>query len=133
VKFTETEWSVPRAAAAAILRDVLDAATRHAVNLPMELRFGAADDTLLSPSYGRDTAYLSAHIYRGMTVEPFFDEVEAIGRHYDGRPHWGKRHGMTADELASNYPEWGVFQRLRNRLDPDRRFANVHLDRALGR
>ena len=133
VRFTETEWAVPRAAAAAILRDVLAAATRHAVNLPMELRFGAADDTLLSPAHGRDTAYLSAHIFRGMTVEPFFDEVQAIARHHDGRPHWGKRHGLTAGELAAHYPGWDAFAAIRDRLDPDRRFSNVHLDRALGR
>jgi L-gulonolactone oxidase len=133
VRFTETEWSVPREAAGAILRDVLAAGTRHAVNIPLELRFGAADDTLLSPAHGRDTAYLSAHIYRGMTVEPFFDEVQAIAAHHDGRPHWGKRHGLTAAELATQYAGWDAFQALRDVLDPGRLFANVHLDRALGR
>ena len=133
VRFTETEWSVPREAASAILRDVLAAATRHAVNIPLELRFGAADDALLSPAHGRATAYLSAHIFKGMTVEPFFDEVQAIGAHHDGRPHWGKRHGLTAAELARHYPGWDAFAALRDALDPERVFANIHLDRALGR
>ena len=132
VRFTETEWSVPREAAGAILRDVLAAATRHAVSIPLELRFGAADDTLLSPAHGRATAYLSAHVYKGMTVEPFFDEVEAIAAHHDGRPHWGKRHGLTAAELARHYPGWDAFAALRDVLDPERVFANIHLDRALG-
>jgi hypothetical protein len=30
------------------------------------------------------------------------------------------------------YPEWDVFGALRDRLDPERRFANAHLDRVLG-
>ena len=133
VRFTETEWAVPHAVAAPVLREVLAAATRHAVNFPLELRFGAADDALLSPSNGRATAYLSAHVFRGMPVESFFDEVQAIARGHDGRPHWGKCHGLTAPELAPLYTEWDAFRALRDRLDPERRFANVHLDRALGR
>ena len=132
VRFTETEWAVPKAAAAQAVRDVLAVATRHAVNFPLELRFGAADDTLLSPSYGRETAYISAHVFRGMPVEPFFDEVQAVALHHDGRPHWGKRHGLTADDLRARYPGWEAFAALRDRVDPDRRFANVHLERVLG-
>jgi L-gulonolactone oxidase len=132
VRFTETEWAVPKAAAADAVRDVLAAAERHAVNFPLELRFGAADDTALSPSHGRETAYISAHVFRGMVVEPFFDEVQAIGLHHDGRPHWGKRHGLTADDLRRRYPAWDGFAALRDRLDPGRRFANAHLDRVLG-
>jgi L-gulonolactone oxidase len=132
VRFTETEWALPRDAAAQALRDVLCAAARHAVNLPMELRFGAADDTLLAPANGRQTAYLSAHVYRGLPVDPFFDEVQTIALAHDGRPHWGKRHGLTASELAGRYPGWEAFAALRDRLDPGRRFANAHTDRVLG-
>ncbi len=132
VRFTEMEWAVPAAAAGQALTDVLTAASRHAVNFPLELRFGAADDTLLSPSYGRPTAYLSAHVFRGMTVEPFFDEVQAIALHHDGRPHWGKRHGLAAEDLRARYPGWDAFAALRDRLDPGRRFANIHTERVLG-
>jgi L-gulono-1,4-lactone dehydrogenase len=132
VRFTETEWAVPKAAAAQAVRAVLAAATRHAVNFPLELRFGAADDTLLSPSYGRETAYISAHVFRGMPVDPFFDEVQAVALHHDGRPHWGKRHGLAAEDLRARYPRWAAFAALRDRVDPGRRFANVHLERVLG-
>ena len=132
VRFTETEWAVPKAAAAQAVRDVLAVATRHAVNFPLELRFGAADDALLSPSHGRETAYISAHVFRGMAAEPFFGEVQRIALHHDGRPHWGKRHGLTAEDLQSRCPGWDAFAALRDRLDPDRRFANAHLDRVLG-
>jgi L-gulono-1,4-lactone dehydrogenase len=132
VRFTETEWAVPKAAAAQAVKDILATATRHAVNFPLELRFGAADDTTLSPSYGRETAYISAHVFRGMAVEPFFGEVQRIALAHDGRPHWGKRHDLTADDLRHRFPAWEAFAALRDRLDPGRRFANAHLDRVLG-
>jgi L-gulonolactone oxidase len=53
-------------------------------------------------------------------------------RGYDGRPHWGKLHSRTADDLAPAYPRWEEFQQLRERLDPDRLFRNDHLERVLG-
>ena len=41
-------------------------------------------------------------------------------------------HFQTADSLAPRYPEWDAFQRVRDTLDPDRRFTNPYLDRVLG-
>jgi FAD/FMN-containing dehydrogenase len=51
---------------------------------------------------------------------------------YGGRPHWGKRHFQTAETLAPRYPRWNEFQALRDRLDPERRFANEYTERVLG-
>jgi L-gulono-1,4-lactone dehydrogenase len=51
----------------------------------------------------------------------------------DGRPHWGKLHTRTAAQLAASYPEFDAFVALRDRLDPEGRFTNAHLDRILGR
>ena len=103
------------------------------MNFPLELRFGAADDALLSPSHGRETAYISAHVFRGMAAEPFFGEVQRIALHHDGRPHWGKRHASHGRRAASSAtPGWDAFTALRDRLDPERRFANAYLDRVLG-
>jgi L-gulono-1,4-lactone dehydrogenase len=132
VKFVETEWAIPRAAAREVAEAVLAAGARHAVNFPIELRFAAADDALLSPAHGRPTAFVAAHVYRGMPHERFFDEVQAIAVSSDGRPHWGKRHALTAAELAPRYPGWTAFHAVRARLDPDGRFANPHLERVLG-
>ena len=53
-------------------------------------------------------------------------------RAYDGRPHWGKLHSRTAADLAPAYPRFDDFRSLRDRLDPDRVFANDYLDRVLG-
>ena len=132
VRFVETELGFPRRVARDVLAEVLDAARRHPVNFPIEVRFVAADEALLSPSSGRDTVYLAAHVYRGMAWEPFFRAVHAIGERHAARPHWGKRHFHTAATLSERYPGWERFQAVRGRLDPDGRFANAYVRRTLG-
>jgi L-gulonolactone oxidase len=41
-------------------------------------------------------------------------------------------HSLTAASLAERYPQWERFTAVRDRVDPDRRFANAYLDRVLG-
>jgi L-gulono-1,4-lactone dehydrogenase len=134
VRFTEMEYAIPRAHAAEALERVLALVERRRleVGFPIELRIVAGDDALLSTAYGRDTAYIAVHQYRGMEFEAYFRAVEAIMDEYGGRPHWGKRHYQSAATLAPRYPEWGRFQEVRRRLDPDGRFENEYIRRVLG-
>ena len=134
VRFTEMEYAIPRAHAAEAIRAVRRAIEVHrfAVSFPIEVRFVAGDDALLSPAHQRDTCYIAVHVYDGMEFEPYFRAVEEIMDAFDGRPHWGKRHFQTAATLAPRYPEWDRFQTVRARLDPSRRFANPEIDRVLG-
>jgi L-gulonolactone oxidase len=60
-------------------------------------------------------------------TKPYFDACEAIFKRYEGRPHSGKRHSRTSRDLAMGYPEFGRFQELRRRLDPQGKFLNAHL------
>ncbi len=53
-------------------------------------------------------------------------------RAHDGRPHWGKVHTRAAADLAPAYPRFADFLAMRDRLDPDRVFANPHLECLLG-
>src|SRR5262249_2360958 len=75
---------------------------------------------------------IAVHMYEGMPWEPYFRAVEEIMNGYAGRPHWGKRHFQTAETLASRYPKWEEFQRVRDQLDPDRLFANDYTQPVLG-
>jgi L-gulono-1,4-lactone dehydrogenase len=135
VRFLEMEYAVPRAALPDALDGLRAAAARHArdVTFPVEVRVAGADDIPLSTASGRDSAYLAVHVYRGRPHEAYFAAVESVMTALDGRPHWGKLHTRTAAQLASSYPEFGAFLALRDRLDPEGRFANAHLDRILGR
>ena len=128
------EYAVPRAAGPEALRRVLDMIERRgfAVPFPIEFRVVAPDDAHLSTAYGRDTAYIAVHMFRGMAWEPYFRAVEAIMDDYEGRPHWGKRHFQSAATLAPRYPEWDRFQAERARVDPEGVFENDYAKRVLG-
>jgi L-gulonolactone oxidase len=132
VRFTEMELAFPRAAAAEVIPQIKVALERHPVVFPMEVRFVAADDALLSPSAGRDSVYVAVHNAVGMPWELPFRAVHAIGEAHGARPHWGKRHFHTAETLRPRYPGWDRFAAVRAELDPDGRFANDHIRRVLG-
>ena len=132
VRFEEMEYALPRARAAEAVRACREILARHPVSFPIELRFSAGDDALLSPAHGRETAYVAVHVFEGMAFEAPFREVEALLRGWDGRPHWGKRSFLGAEELAPRYPRWRDFAALRERLDPDGRFVNPWIARTLG-
>jgi L-gulonolactone oxidase len=134
VHFTEMEYAIPREAGAEAVRRVFELIERRRLPIlfPIEVRFGAPDDALLSPGAGRDSCYIAVHQYRGMEFETYFRAVEAIMREYGGRPHWGKRHYRSAADLAALYPDWDRFLAVRDRLDPGRVFANDYVDRVLG-
>jgi L-gulono-1,4-lactone dehydrogenase len=134
VRFTEMEYGVPREHGPEAVRRTIEwiRANRYPVFFPIEMRVAAGDDALLSPSHGRDTAYIAVHQYRGMEWRPYFEAVEAIMGEYGGRPHWGKRHFQTAETLAPLYPGWSKFAAARDELDPDRIFANEYARRVLG-
>jgi FAD/FMN-containing dehydrogenase len=134
VRFTEMEYGIPREHAAEAVRRVLELAARPELNVlwPIEVRFVAPDDVMLSASHERPTCYIAVHQDRRLDWETYFRGVEAIADDYGGRPHWGKRHFQTAETLAPRYPRWNEFQRLRAKLDPDGRFSNAYTDRILG-
>jgi L-gulono-1,4-lactone dehydrogenase len=132
VRFEEMEYALPRARAAEAVRACREILARHPVSFPIELRFSAGDDALLSPAHGRETAYVAVHVFEGMEYETPFREVEALLRRWDGRPHWGKRSFLGAEELAPRYPRWRDFAAVRERLDPGGRFVNPWIARTLG-
>jgi L-gulonolactone oxidase len=134
VRFTEMEYAIPRANGAEAIRAIRAGlmARRLPINFPIEVRFVAGDDALLSPAYGRDTCYIAVHAFDQMEFEPYFRMVEEIMDGYGGRPHWGKRHFQTFESLAPRYPEWERFQQVRARMDPEGLFTNAEIERVLG-
>ena len=134
VRFEEMEYGLPRAAlpeALAALRRVIDALP-FKVLFPVEVRFTAPDDIWLSHGYRRESAYIAIHQYVGMPAEPYFRAFEMVAEELGGRPHWGKLHYRDAASLRPAYPRFADFLAVRDRLDPDRVFANAYTERVLG-
>lgn len=134
VRFYEMEHAIPRSALVPAMRDITSMIEKkgYLLNFPVEVRFTSGDDVPLSTAFGRESAYIAVHVFKGMDYEPYFRDVESILRTYEARPHWGKIHHREADELSGLYPRWADFMDARNRLDPQRTFANGYTDRVFG-
>jgi L-gulonolactone oxidase len=135
VRFSEMEYAIPRQHARDAIEGVrkLIEANDFKINFPIEVRFVAPDDILLSPAHARETCYIAVHLYQRMDYQPYFRAVEELMMSFDGRPHWGKLHFRDAGSLRPAYPRWDDFIAVRNELDPDGRFANDYLDGVLGK
>src|SRR6202046_2827491 len=134
VRFVETEYAIPREAIREALSRVRRLTETYAydVTFPLEIRFAAADDIPLSTAYGRDSAYIAAHVYLCRPYQAYFEAFEAVMNDYGGRPHWGKMHNLTASRLRSRYPLFDQFLAVRDKADPAGIFRNHYLDRVLG-
>jgi L-gulono-1,4-lactone dehydrogenase len=134
VVFREMEYAVPREVGLDVLRECRRALDRSElrISFPLELRVAPADDIPLSTASGRDSFYLAFHTHHAAEHRDYFALMEPILRAHDGRPHWGKVHTRTAEDLAPAYPRFGEFLAMRDRLDPQRVFANDYLRRVLG-
>ena len=135
IKFYEMEYAIPREACEEALNRVrrMVKDSGFFLNFPVEVRFTAPDEIPLSTASNRESAYIAVHIYKGMNYVPYFREVESIMNSYQGRPHWGKLHFQDAKSLAPRYPQWDVFQNVRNLVDPNRTFANRYTETVLGK
>ncbi|GAA1373112.1 D-arabinono-1,4-lactone oxidase [Streptomyces beijiangensis] len=134
VRFVEMEYALEREAAMGALREVKAMVERSPlrVSFPVEVRTAPADDIALSTASGRESAYIAVHLYKGTPYQSYFTAVERIMTAHGGRPHWGKVHTRDAAYLAGVYPRFGEFTAVRDRLDPERVFANDYLRRVLG-
>ncbi len=129
VKFNEMEYAVPEEHMEAVIRELDDMLQKQniAVHFPVECRYVKGDSIWLSPSYERDSAYIGIHMYKGMELHHYFDAAEEIFLHYNGRPHWGKMHSLTYDQLKQQYPKMDAFLAIRSELDPFGLFLNGYL------
>jgi L-gulonolactone oxidase len=134
VRFMEMEYAVPREALVETLRELkaMVERSRLRISFPVEVRTAPADDIALSTASGRESAYIAVHMYKGTPYQAYFAAAERIFTAHEGRPHWGKLHTRDAEYFAEAYPRFGEFTAVRDRLDPDRMFANAYLRRVLG-
>jgi len=134
IRFEEMEYEVPRAAGLPTLIEAITYIRRRKlpVAFPFEFRLAAGDDIWMSPFNAGPAASISFHQYAKMPWRDLFTEMEAVLRSSGGRPHWAKRHTMTADDVARLYPRTGDFLRVRETVDPGQKFVNDDLARLFG-
>ena len=97
------------------------------VEWPIEYRTVAADDVWLSPARERPTVTISIHEAVEKDETSYYQDAERIFRSYGGRPHWGKVHYLTGDQLAADYDHWTQWWHVREDVDPTGVLLNGHL------
>ncbi|PZO54518.1 MAG: FAD-linked oxidoreductase [Alphaproteobacteria bacterium] len=129
VRFEEMEYEMPRANGWPALREAIAwiKTRKLPVAFPFEFRTIAADDIWLSPMSAGPCLSISVHQYAKMPWRDFFAGVEPVLRAHGGRPHWAKRHTLTAADVDALYPNAGRFKTVRAAHDPSAKFANAHL------
>ncbi|MEL6867513.1 MAG: D-arabinono-1,4-lactone oxidase [Bacteroidota bacterium] len=134
VKFREMEYNIPAAAYQDVWKEVVRTIDKHQfqVHFPIENRWVKGDDILMSPAYGRDSAYIACHVYYKKPHRAYFDALEAIFQAHDGRPHWGKMNQLEAVDVAKMYPQFSTFIRHQKEQDPDGIFITPYMSRLLG-
>ncbi|MWK35651.1 hypothetical protein GEV43_17450 [Actinomadura sp. J1-007] len=134
VRFLALEHALPLENVPAALRELRVALRRFGAYSPYSVlvRVGAADDSPLSPVFGRLTGYVNLTVPRTARYTEILRTAEHLLRDLDGRPHWGKAHTATAEVLRPRYPQWDRFQAIRGKLDPTGMFCNEYVGRVLG-
>jgi FAD/FMN-containing dehydrogenase len=130
----EAEWAFDLADAKPLLREYrrLLPDRGHSYNFIQELRFTKADDLWLSPSYQRDSIWLSLYNIDRRHWPAQLAKFEAFAREHGGRPHWGKEATFDREYLQRQYARLDEFAALAARFDPERKFRNAWLDGILG-
>jgi FAD/FMN-containing dehydrogenase len=123
------EYAVPLARGADCVNEIVSTIRRRKIGtgFPVEFRTVAADDIPLSPFFGRESATIAVHQHYRTGYGTLFEACERVFRAYEGRPHWGKHHSRTKDELRALYTGFESFVALRRRLDPAGKFLNEYL------
>jgi len=129
VRFEEMEYELPRAAGLVALEEAVRWVRARELPLifPFELRWVAGDDIWLSPFHAGASASVSVHQYTKLPWQEPFRSVEPIFRAHAGRPHWAKRHSLTARDVFELYPNAQRFCQVRAQFDPTCKLANGHL------
>jgi len=129
--FVEMEYTVPLAEGPTAMREVRRLMqTRHPDCMwAVEYRTQPREQSLLSPTRGMESVTISLHQAMDRPYEPLFRDGEAVFRAHDGRPHWGKLHFLSSDEIAHLYPELPAFRAIRAEMDPEGVFTNDYLAR----
>lgn len=122
----QSEYFVPRHHAVAAIKAVAALREGLAPILGLsEIRTIRADDLWLSSAYGEDMVGLHFNwLKKWEGVGPFLPVLEQALAPFGSRPHLGKLFALPAAQLEKVYPRWKDFRTLRQRFDPQGKFAN---------
>lgn len=130
VRFIETEFAIPLERFEEAIEEIHWTFVRHPMNVhfPIECRTSAGEEGFLSPTMGRESAYLAFHMYKGINEKFYFNWVRETMEKYEGRAHWGKVnwYGTRYANVYEQYPFAKEFNELRKSFDPNEIFMTSY-------
>ncbi|TCL73600.1 D-arabinono-1,4-lactone oxidase [Rhizobium sp. BK251] len=124
----QSEFHVPRRHRRAAIEALVSIRDRFRHLAPAsEFRTVAADELWMSPQFRQDT--LSVHftwIRDQQAVNAAVADIEEVLAPFGALPHWGKV--FAARAVGARYEMLPEFARLRDRMDPERKFSNPWLE-----
>lgn len=127
--FHELEYAVPREHGKDAVRAVRKLMLEQFPDAiyPIEYRFTAGDEAWMSPFHRQESVTVSVSGEPGKDYWDYLRAVDKILRGYGARPHWGKMHFLTGEDVTAIYPRANDFRALRRKLDPQGFYLNDHL------
>ncbi|WP_440708958.1 D-arabinono-1,4-lactone oxidase [Herbiconiux sp. YIM B11900] len=98
----------------------------------VQVRWQASDDAFLSAQHGTDTVSLALVSDREGDYDRFLHAVHDTLMPFGPRPHWGKMHYFTGEDIARAFPALESFRSIRDGFDPQGVFSNPSLTDLLG-
>ncbi len=117
---TEMEYSIPTEHGPSCVAEIKNLLSSNYPDVlwPIEYRTVAADNVWLSPARGRSTVTVSIHEDVERDETAYYKDAETVFRAHGGRPHWGKVHYLSGEDLAADYDHWQDWWRVRDEVDP---------------
>ena len=117
---TEMEYSIPTEHGPSCVAEIKNLLSSNYPDVlwPIEYRTVAADNVWLSPARGRATVTVSIHEDVERDETAYYKDAETVFRAHGGRPHWGKVHYLSGEDLAADYDHWQDWWRVRDEVDP---------------
>lgn len=134
IRFDEMEYVLPSEKAVECFYEVREQVKnrfRREVAWRLLIRTIKKDDALISPMSERESVTISLHHNAGLRFWDYFQAIEPIFLKYGGRPHWGKKHTLKAENLREMYPHWEQFQNTRRKFDPQGIFLSPYMHELL--
>lgn len=137
VEHHEMEFAYDKSDAKAVLsayrETLMEMPARFQMSSLLDIRFSAAEDSLMAASFGRPSVWLD--LIRPTVhadTDKFMEAFKPTALKFGGRTHFGKECVLTPEEIRQSYPMFDEFVALRRDLDPAGLFTNPHYDDIFG-
>lgn len=127
------EWSIPSQNIQLVVKTLKEFMLKENIkaHFPVEFQYTKGDEIYLSPSYGRDSCYVSINSFLAFGKisehKKYFSGFERIMKYFGGRPAWSNEK-IDSEKIQQNYPMLKLFKEIREKLDPEQLFYNDLVD-----